>query len=141
MGGRLILPPLLLIAVLSGPAVMLGTSQQIYYEAMLWSWALASLFAACALRGLFAPRLFPGAVLCGMAAAAGCALLTRPTTGIGLYAAFAAIGVLLLCREGGRAVARLLAPLYLRPRSPLPPAWSTPAAGAIRSAPPTCACS
>lgn len=114
-GGRLLLPPLLLIAVLSGPGVMLGTSQQIYNEAMLWAWALASVFVAVALRGLFAWRLFPGADLCAMAAAAGATLLARPTTGIGLYAALAAIGVCLLCREGWRAAftPRLLAPFVL----------------------------
>jgi hypothetical protein len=87
------LPPLMAVALLSGPAIMLGADSAIYHEPMLWGWALAMVFVALAFHAMFRSGRFSAATLVGMAAVAGMALLTRVTIGLGLYAA---LGLMML---------------------------------------------
>ncbi len=100
------LAPLLLAALLSGPAILLGPDAAIYHEPILWAWALAMIFVALAMHGLVRRRRFDTGTLLGMATAAGLCLLTRVTTGTGL---FVALGLILLdlalrgrAADGGR---------------------------------------
>jgi hypothetical protein len=86
------LPPLLFAACLSGPAVMFARSGAIYYEAILWAWALALTFVAVALQAICGGRGFGTGRLVVLATLAGCCLLARVSTAIGL---FAALGFLL----------------------------------------------
>jgi hypothetical protein len=90
---RLMLVTLLVAGLYSGPGVMLGSSSSIYDESVLWAWALSVVFVAMAMHGLLWLRRFSTGLLTSMAAVAGCCLLTRASTGMGL---FAALGFLLL---------------------------------------------
>ena len=64
----------------------------IYQEVVLWAAALGAAFIYCAVKGLILARFTPALLSC-MALLAGLALLTRVSTGLGLYAA---TGLLLL---------------------------------------------
>ncbi len=89
---RRLLAALAACAALGGPQVQFLRAS-VYQEVTFWAAAFAALFVAAALRGLlggFTPRL-----LRLMALAAGLALSTRVSTGLGLYAA---LGLLLLWR-------------------------------------------
>ncbi len=86
--------------VLGGPQLQFLTAS-IYQEAISWGTAFAMAFVHGAIRGLVSERRFTPSSLAQMAIAAGLALLTRVSTGIGLYAALA----LLLLLLAGRIVA------------------------------------
>jgi hypothetical protein len=77
----------------------------VYQEPIDWGFCEAMAFVFLAMRGLITERGFDRRTLCGMAACAGLALITRVSFGIGLYAAF---GLLLLSRRDYRT---WLAPL------------------------------
>jgi hypothetical protein len=64
----------------------------IYQEVVLWAAALGAAFVYCAIKGIILARFTPG-LLSWMALLAGLALVTRVSTGLGLYAA---TGLLLL---------------------------------------------
>jgi hypothetical protein len=83
---RLMLATLLVAGFCSGPGIMLGYSSVFYDEPVLWAWALAVVFVAMAMHGLLGRRWFSTGLLTSMAAVAGCCLLTRPSTGMGLLA-------------------------------------------------------
>jgi hypothetical protein len=87
---RSMLVPLIFVALLSGPAIMLGSSSLIYNESILWAWAQAMVFVALAVHAMTMGR-FSTAILVAMAVMAGLCLLTRVTTGLGLYAALSLI--------------------------------------------------
>lgn len=105
------MPAMLLLRVVlfSGPVVMIGLAPNIHHEVILWAWGLAIWFLAVLVPALDQGPSPSGFRLSGLAALAGCALLTRPSTGFGLIAAF---GLLLLGRawaEGtGNPLVRLL---------------------------------
>lgn len=77
---------LLAIYIVLGGAQVGYLKASIYQEVMLWGAALAAAFVYCAVKGLFLARFTPG-LLAWMAVLAGFALLTRVSTGLGLYAA------------------------------------------------------
>lgn len=104
---------LLVVVLFSGPQIQF-LSPMIYQEVCLWAGAIAAVFIYQALRGLI--EGFDGAGLCLMAALAGTALLTRVSTGVGLYVALAALLASLAIRaKSVRAPAplQLLAPLLI----------------------------
>ncbi|WP_237213807.1 hypothetical protein [Falsiroseomonas oryziterrae] len=74
-----------LLAVFSGPPILLAFQNGPYAEAIAWAWAFASIFVALGLQGLTAQGGFTVATLFAMAAAAGLCLLTRATTALSLY--------------------------------------------------------
>jgi hypothetical protein len=67
----------------------------VYQEPIDWAFCQAMGFIWLAIRGLTTATGFDRRTLCGMAACAGLALITRVSFGIGLYAAF---GLFLLAR-------------------------------------------
>jgi hypothetical protein len=84
--------------------VVLGGSEigylhpSIYQEAIFWAVAFAAVFVYFAVKGM-ASSQFTGGALSWMALAAGLALLTRVSTGLGLYAAFGLLLLVLLAQE------------------------------------------
>jgi hypothetical protein len=79
-----ILWPVALTIALAGPQIeFLKTS--LYQEVCLWAGALGAIFVYLVFAGLLAG--FTTRRLCGLAVAAGLALLSRVSTGIALYAA------------------------------------------------------
>lgn len=59
----------------------------IYIEVDLWSGAFAALFLWCTARGAFGAQGYTPSLLAALAFCAGAALLTRVSTGLGLYLA------------------------------------------------------
>ena len=87
-------PPLVVLCALSGAPMLLSwRGALIYHEAILWGWALAMAFVAIALPAVKQERPASARRLCALAVCAGLCLLTRSTTGAGLYLA---TGLLLL---------------------------------------------
>lgn len=89
-------------AMLSGCVLLAGPlvpflRPSIYQEVVDWADVEAMAFVFLALRGLLTARGFDRRTLLAMAACAGLALLTRVSTGLGLYAA---LGLLLAVRRG-----------------------------------------
>lgn len=114
---RLIGVPVLLLVGLSGPAEYLGPRPLVYHEALLWGLAWVSVFIAAIAQGLFEDggRL-SGRLLAVMALAAAACLLTRVSTGLGLYAALALVMMIEAgrrLRDGGMVA--LLSPGLLGP--------------------------
>jgi hypothetical protein len=70
----------------------------IYQEVVFWAVAFAAVFVYFAVKGLVTGQ-FTAATLTRMAMAAGLALLTRVSTGIGLYAALGLLLLVLLAEE------------------------------------------
>jgi hypothetical protein len=83
---------LLVIYIVFGGAQVGYLRVTIYQEVVLWAAALGAAFIYCAVKGLILARFTPALLSC-MALLAGLALLTRVSTGLGLYAA---TGLLLL---------------------------------------------
>jgi hypothetical protein len=83
---------LLVIYIVLGGAQVGYLRVTIYQEVMLWAAALGAAFVYCAVKGLILARFTPAILSC-MSLLAGLALLTRVSTGLGLYAA---TGLLLL---------------------------------------------
>ena len=79
-------------AMLGGPNVQF-LNPSVYIEAIGWAGAFAAMFVACAAIGLTSPTGFNSTLFNRMALAAGLALITRVSTGVGLYAA---LGLLML---------------------------------------------
>ncbi|MBV8912548.1 MAG: hypothetical protein JOZ05_05845 [Acetobacteraceae bacterium] len=87
----------------------------IYQEPVAWAYALAALFVYCAVRGLVV-RAFSAGALAWMALLAGLALLTRASTGIGLYTALGCLLLVLLFQSAGRGfLAGFLSPRLFLP--------------------------
>jgi hypothetical protein len=82
---RLLYWSMVLTILFSGPQIEF-LKPSIYQEVCLWAGALAAMFIYWAVRGLIQQR-FSTSSLCAMAVMAGLALLTRASTGVGLYAA------------------------------------------------------
>jgi hypothetical protein len=83
---------LVAIYIVLGGAQVSYLRATIYQEVILWAAALGAAFVYCAVKGIILARFAPG-LLSWMALLAGLALLTRVSTGLGLYAA---TGLLLL---------------------------------------------
>jgi hypothetical protein len=83
---------LLTIYIVLGGAQVGYLKATIYQEVAFWAAALGAAFVYCAVKGIILARFTPGLLL-WMALLAGLALLTRVSTGVGLYAA---TGLLLL---------------------------------------------
>ena len=94
----------------------------IYQEVVFWANALAAVFVFAAVRG-WVDRRFSTGNLTLMAMAAGLAINTRISTGIGLLAAFALLQTLLIVREirdGRDTIWRRIARSAISPRVPPP---------------------
>ena len=99
---RSTLQAILVVAVLfSGPGVMLAVRSDVYTETILWAWTFCAWFLALLVPVLRAGSTPGAARLCGLAAVAGCCLLTRASTGFGLL--FALAGVMLVLLTGRTA--------------------------------------
>src|SRR5262245_48393181 len=83
---------LVTIYIVFGGAQVAYLKASIYQEVVLWAAALGTVFVYCAVKGIILARFTPR-LLVWMALVAGLALLTRVSTGMGLYAA---TGLLLL---------------------------------------------
>lgn len=114
---RVLLAWLAVALALGGPQVQFLRAS-IYQEVANWAAAFGAFFVCACVRGLVAPGGFTPAVLRRMALAAGLALATRVSTGMGLYAA---MGMLMpVLAWPGRLAAMpwlraLLAPRMLAP--------------------------
>lgn len=80
--------PLMTVVVLFGGAQIQFLRPVIFQEVELWASAFAAGFVYLVLRGLGRDEGFTPKLLSGVAIFAGLALLTRVSTGCGLYAAF-----------------------------------------------------
>ena len=83
---------LLTIYIVLGGAQVGYLNATLFQEVILWAAALGAAFVYCAVKGLILARFTPG-LLSLMALLAGLAILTRVSTGLGLYVA---TGLLLL---------------------------------------------
>src|SRR5262249_44484889 len=92
---RQLLLPCLAAVLLFGGAQTQFLKLSIYQAAVTWGHAFASVFVCFALIGLIERRFTIGALLM-MSTMAGLALLTRVSTGLGLYVALAALLLVLL---------------------------------------------
>ncbi len=84
---RVITSIVLVLSLMFGGAQVQFLKSSIYQETIYWSSALASAFVYCALRGLIRQRAFSTRLTAVMATLAGLGLLTRVSTGLGLYVA------------------------------------------------------
>lgn len=114
---RALVPWLALVLALGGPQVQFLRAS-IYQESIGWAASFAALFMLACARGMLAPAGFSSPVLRQMALAAGLALATRVTIGVGLYAALG--GLLAVLAWPGRVapiawLRALLAPRLLVP--------------------------
>jgi hypothetical protein len=100
-------------------AIVLSGSQveflrlRIYQEVAYWAAAFAAMFLYYAVRGLIVERHFSTSLLLRLGVVAGLCLLTRVSTGLGLYVAMALLLLRLALRAGtwnGRKMGTLLAP-------------------------------
>lgn len=110
-------------ALFSGPGVMLAVRSDIYTETILWAWTFCAWFLALLVPVLRAGSEPGAGRLCGLAAVAGCCLLTRASTGFGLLFALAGVMLALLagCTAGSFAArARQGFAAALRPEFLLP---------------------
>jgi hypothetical protein len=80
--------PLMTMVILFGGAQIEFLRPTIFQEVAFWAGAFAAGFVYLVLRGLVGDEGFTPRLLAGMAFFAGLALLTRVSTGCGLYAAF-----------------------------------------------------
>jgi hypothetical protein len=87
----------LALAILFSGAQIQFLRPSIYQEVCLWAGALAALFVCCAVADLVRGGFATGP-LCAMATLAGLTLLTRLSTGVGLYTALGLLLVALLVR-------------------------------------------
>ena len=99
----------LLLAILFGGAQIEFLKPSVYQEACLWAGTLGAGFVFLAIRGLVAGSFSLGA-LCGMAAIAGAAMLSRATIGVGLCIAM----VLLLVVKGVQSAPIAAGPIWKR---------------------------
>jgi hypothetical protein len=79
-----------LAALATGPQVYLAEGPAVYHEAILWAYAWASVVVAIATGALLAGRPMTGRTWVVVGAAAGLALATRVSTGIGCLVAVGA---------------------------------------------------
>jgi hypothetical protein len=107
---------LMLACIVLGGAAVGYLKASIFQEVVFWAVALASVFVYFAVKGLVSGQ-FTAATLSWMAWSAGMALLTRVSTGMGLYAALGLLLLVLLAQElrAGRAVftRRFLIPMAI----------------------------
>jgi hypothetical protein len=89
---------LMLAYVALGGAEIGYLRSSIFQEVVSWAVAFASIFVYFAVKGLLSGQ-FTAATLSSMACAAGFALLTRVSTGMGLYAALGLLMLVLLAEE------------------------------------------
>lgn len=88
---------MLLYVVLGGSAVAYLRAS-IYQEVVFWAVAFGAVFIYFSIKGIVL-RQFSVGTLCWMALAAGLALLTRVSTGLGLYVALALLLLLLVGQD------------------------------------------
>jgi hypothetical protein len=117
---RTILLTFLTIAILIGGPQIQFLRASIYQEVMTWAAAFGAAFVYVVLRGYYSPQGFTAGRLATLAAIAGLCLLTRASTGLGLYLAFGLLCLALVWRglateRGGRVkmLARLAAPALI----------------------------
>ncbi|HEV2474360.1 MAG TPA: hypothetical protein VGS41_16910, partial [Chthonomonadales bacterium] len=107
---------LMLACILFGGAEIAYLRSSIFQEVVFWAIAFAAIFVYFAIKGLVSGR-FTAGMLSRMAFAAGLAVLTRVSTGIGLYAALGLLLLVLLAEEsrGRRALLtrRIFLPLAI----------------------------
>jgi len=99
----------LIVAVLFGGSNVQYLRASVYQEAVFWAAAFASAFVLSAVRGLLRREGFSSGILSAMACSAGLALLTRVSTGLGLYAALGLLLAWLAARQGGLTQRRFVA--------------------------------
>ena len=87
----------LALSILFGGAQIQFLKPSIYQEVCLWAGVLAAIFVYFAVLGM-ASNKFDKSTLSSMAAAAGLALITRVSVGLGLYAALGLLLTTELCR-------------------------------------------
>jgi hypothetical protein len=111
-GGRdALLLPLLVAAILLGGPQIQFLWPSIFVESVLWSGAWTAVFIYLVLRGWTGREGgFTAGLLCALALVAGLCLLTRVSTALGLYVAFALIW---LWRCAGEIRGRPIAPKRL----------------------------
>lgn len=105
---------LMLTYILFGGAEIAYLRSSIFQEVVFWAIAFAAIFVYLAIKGLVGGR-FNAHSLSWMALTAGLAVLTRVSTGIGLYAALGLLLLVLLAEElrAGRTMLarRILVPI------------------------------
>jgi hypothetical protein len=96
---------LMLAYIVLGGAAVGYLKASIFQEVLFWSVAFATVFVYFAVKGLVTGQ-FTAAALAWMAVATGFGLMTKVSTGMGLYAAFGLLLLVLLAQElrAGRAV-------------------------------------
>jgi len=99
----------LIVSVLFGGSNVQYLRASVYQEVVFWAAAFASAFVLFSVRGLLRNEGFSSGILLAMACSAGLALLTRVSTGLGLYAAAGLLLVWLAARRGGVAQRRFVA--------------------------------
>jgi hypothetical protein len=89
---------LMLVSIVLGGAGIGYLRSSLFQEVIFWAIAFAAVFVYFAVKGIVSGR-FTVATLSWMALAAGLALLTRVSTGTGLYAAIGLLLVVLAIKE------------------------------------------
>lgn len=112
---------LVLSILIAGPQIQF-LKASIYQEAICWAMALNAAFIYCAIRGLFLKPGFSQSLLVTMACLAGLSLLTRVTSGIGLYVALTLLILSIAGREtrGMGITSKAFVQWILSPRALLP---------------------
>jgi len=90
---------LMLVYILLGGSEVGYLRISIYQEVILWAAAFGAVFVYFAIKGLV-NREFDTKALCAMAFCAGCSLLTRVSSGVGLVIAFALLLIFVAVAPG-----------------------------------------
>jgi hypothetical protein len=127
-----VLTSLLIATLLAGGAQVEFLRPSIFQEVELWADAWAAVFVYLFLRGWLGEDGFSGGILAGMALAAGCCLLTRVSTALGLYLAFGFLWLRLLWSDARAGALRCKLAVFAIPMAIL--GGFVVAAGAINYA-------
>lgn len=95
---RATLATFLIISILIGGPQIQFLRASIYQEVVSWAAAFGAAFVYVVLRGYYSPQGFTASRLAALAAIAGLCMLTRASTGLGLYLAFSLLCLALLWR-------------------------------------------
>ena len=99
---------LLVVSLLFSGAQIQFLKSSVYQEVVAWSGAIAAAFVYCGVRGLIKERQFSTGLVSAMATLAGLGLLTRVSTGLGLYVATGLLVLVLAWPVAGPLRKRLL---------------------------------
>ncbi len=99
---------LLVVSLLFSGAQIQFLKSSVYQEVVAWSGAIAAAFVYCGVRGLIKERQFSTGLVSAMATLAGLGLLTRVSTGLGLYVAAGLLVLVLAWPVAGPLRKRLL---------------------------------